>query len=104
MREILKRLYYGDDLTARCFRFGLLAFDLITVVFFIASSALEPSTTLYVVDYGIAVILTADFIARSAIANRPWRFVLQFTSFLDLAVIVSLLLPAFIDNLAFLRI
>lgn len=104
MRAVLKRLYYGKEPAARYFRFGLLGFDLITVAFFIASSALEPSVTLYVIDYVIALVLIADFVARGIIFNRPWRFILQITSILDLVVILSLLLPAFIDNLAFLRI
>jgi voltage-gated potassium channel len=104
MRKRLKRLYYGDDADSRNFRFGLLTFDLVTVLFFILSSAVEPSTLLYVVDYLIALVLILDFIARSMIANRPWRFVLQFSSIIDLIVIGSLLAPAFIDNLGFLRI
>ena len=104
MRKRLKRLYYGDDADSRNFRFGLLIFDLVTVLFFILSSAVEPSTLLYVIDYLIALVLILDFIARSMIANRPWRFVLQFPSIIDLVVIGSLLAPAFIDNLGFLRI
>lgn len=103
-RERIKRLYYGDDAVSRNFRFGLLTFDLVTVLFFILSSAVEPSTLLYVVDYLIALVLILDFVARTMIANRPWRFVLQFPSIIDLIVIGSLLAPAFIDNLAFLRI
>jgi len=103
-RERVKRLYYGDDAVSRYFRFGLLTFDLVTVLFFILSSAVEPSTLLYVVDYLIALVLILDFVARCMIANRPWRFVLQFPSIIDLIVIGSLLAPAFIDNLGFLRI
>lgn len=104
MREEVKRLYYGDGAVSRHFRFGLLTFDLVTVLFFILSSAVEPTMLLYVVDYLIALVLILDFAARSMIANRPWRFVLRFPSIIDLIVIGSLLAPAFIDNLAFLRI
>lgn len=104
MSDKLKRLYYGDDAVARYFRFGLLIFDLITVMFFIVSSAIEPTPLWYVADYLIAFVLALDFAARSVIANRPWRFMFQFTSVVDLVVILSLLAPAFIQNLAFLRI
>jgi len=104
MRKRLKRLYYGDDAASRYFRFSLLIFDLVTVLFFIVSSAVEPSTVLYLVDYLIALVLILDFVARSMIANRPWRFVMQFPSIIDLIVIGSLLAPAFVENLAFLRI
>ena len=65
MREALRRLYYGNEPTARYFRFGLLGFDLITVAFFVVSSALEPSMTLYAIDYVIALVLIMDFAARN---------------------------------------
>ena len=103
-RNRIRHLYYGDDAVSRNFRFGLLVFDLVTVLFFILSSTVEPSTLLYVVDYLIALALILDFVARSMIANRPWRFALRFSSIIDVIVIGSLLAPAFIDNLAFLRI
>jgi len=104
LRERLKRLYYGDDEVARYFRWSLLVFDLITVLFFVVSSAVEPTLLLYVIDYAIALVLMLDFAARSMVANRPWHFMMRFTSIVDLVVIVSLLAPAFIENLAFLRI
>ena len=104
MREKIKRLYYGDDAVSRYFRFSLLIFDLVTVSFFIAASAVEPTLYLYFVDYFIAAILILDYVARLIIANRAWRFVLRFTSIADLIVIVSLLAAPFIENLAFLRV
>ena len=104
MRKRLRYLYRGDGGTARRFRFGLLVFDLITVSFFVVSSAVEPSKAWYAVDYLIAFVLILDFAARAAIANRPWRFAGQFTSIADLIVIVSLIVPVIIDNLAFLRV
>lgn len=104
MREQAKRLYYGEDTVARYFRFGLLSFDLATILFFVVSSTVEPTTLWYAVDYLIATVLILDYAARTAIANRSWRFVARFTSIADLIVIVSLLAPAFIQNLAFLRV
>ena len=104
MREKAKRLYYGDDTFARYFRFSLLVFDLITILFFVVTSAVEPTWYWYTVDYLIAAVLSLDFFARSMIANRPWRFVSRFTSIADLIVILSLLAAPFIENLAFLRV
>lgn len=104
VRERLKRLYYGDDAVARYFRFSLLTFDLVTILFFVVSSAIEPDAVWLVIDYFIAAVLIFDFAARMAIDERPWRFVLRFTSIADLIVIVSLLAAAFIQNLAFLRV
>jgi voltage-gated potassium channel len=104
MRETIKQLYYGDDSASRFFRFGLLSFDLVTVLFFVVASAAEPTRVLYVIDYLIAIVLVLDYAARLAIANRGWRFVVRFTSIADLIVIVSLLAAPFIENLAFLRV
>lgn len=104
MRKQLKHLYYGDDRVARYFRFSLLIFDLVTILFFVVSSALEPTRLWYVFDYLIATVLILDFAARASIADRPWRFAIHFTSIADLIVIVTLLAPAFVQNLAFLRV
>jgi voltage-gated potassium channel len=104
MREKVRKLYYGDDARARAFRFAMVGFDLVTVLFFVASSIVEPSPLFYLVDYAIALVLILDFAARAMVANRPWRFALQLSSVADLIVIASLLAPAFIDNLAFLRV
>lgn len=104
MRDRLKKLYNSDEPAARYFRLGLLIFDLVTVTFFIVSSALEPTLLWYVIDYLIAVVLILDYAARALIASRFKRFVISFTSMADVIVIVSLLAPAFIENLGFLRV
>jgi voltage-gated potassium channel len=104
MRERVRRFYYGDDTVARYFRFGLLILDLVTVLFFVVSSAVEPTRLWYTVDYLIASVLVLDYAARTMIANRPWHSVVRFTSIADLIVIASMLAPAFIENLAFLRV
>ena len=104
MRERIRRFYYGEDTVARYFRFGLLIFDLITVLFFVVSSAAEPTRLSYVFDYLIAFVFVLDYAARTTIANRPGRFLVRFTSIADLIVIVSLLATPFIENLAFLRV
>ena len=104
MRKTIKRLYYGGDTLSRYFRFGLLIFDLITVLFFVVTSDVDPIWYWHVINYLIAAVLLLDYIARAAIANRPWRFIVRFTSIADLIVIVSLLAAPFIENLAFLRV
>lgn len=104
MREKLKRFYYGSDTVARFFRFALLTFDLITILFFVVTSAVEPTRLWYIIDYLIASVLLLDFIARAAIANRAWHFMVRFTSIADLIVVLSLLAAPFIENLAFLRV
>ena len=104
LREGLTELYYGENKVARNFRFGLIAFDVLTVLFFIVSSVIESGQVTVLVDYALAAVFALEYAARMIIANRPWRFTLRFTSLVDLVVIFSLLAPAFMDSLAFLRV
>ncbi len=104
MKETLKDLYYGNNQQAQKFRLALLAFDVVTILFFIISSMIGGGMVILVLDFAIATILLLELIARTIIANRPWRFLLRFSSVADLVVIFSLLAPFFFDNLAFLRV
>ncbi|MCC2111407.1 MAG: ion transporter [Hyphomicrobiales bacterium] len=104
LRRQLIELYHGTNKRSRRFRLALLVFDVTTIVFFIASSMIDPGIVYHIVDYAIAAVLLADFIARMIVANRRLRFLTRFTSIADIIVIVSLILPAFINNLAFMRV
>jgi voltage-gated potassium channel len=64
----------------------------------------EPTPVVIVVDLAVAAGLLLDYLARMAIANRPWRFPLRFASIVDAIVIFSLMAPYLVDNLAFLRV
>lgn len=103
-RARLKQLYYGDAPAARRFRFGLLGFDIVTILFFIVSSMLEFGPAVLAIDLGVAAVLAADYAARMAIANRAWWFALRFTSIMDVVVILSLLAPFLFENMGFLRV
>lgn len=102
--DMLRELYLGSSDRSLNFRMSLLAFDLITIVFFIVSSMMEPNVVIYTIDYLIALVIGLDFIARMNIdpdRKRWWR---KFDTWLDLVVIFSLLASMFIDNLSFLRV
>ena len=105
LHHALRALYHGRTRRAEIFRYGLLAFDLVTISFFVASSmvAAEPKWML-VLDYTIASVLIADFAARLMISKRRVRFVFSLIGLADLVVIVTLLLGAVLENLAFLRV
>ena len=47
IRERIRTLYEGDSAAAHRFRYGLLAFDITTIVFLIASSFLHTGGTEY---------------------------------------------------------
>lgn len=100
----LRQLYFGHSATARAWRYALLTFDIITIGYFVISPLVDPNRIHHELDYTIAVVLTADYIARLIASARPARFVGSFTSITDIVVIVSLVLPAFVENLGFLRV
>lgn len=104
MRAYLHGLYHGADKTARRFRYGLLVFDIGTIVFFVASSLLDHTAWFFIADYSIAVVLSFDFVARLWVSSRKIRHLLQPVVIADVVVILTLLAPAFLENFAFLRV
>lgn len=104
LRDSVRHLYHGDGEGPRRFRLALLALDILTIVFFIGSSMLEPKSALHIIDYPVALVIAADIVARTWISHEKWRHLLRFHSIADLLVVLSLLAPLFTDNLAFLRV
>lgn len=102
-QKTLSDLYNGKHKRSTLFRFGLLAFDIITIGFFIVTTTVELSKWIIVTDLVIAVVLILDFIARFVLARNRVNYLIHPISLADLIVILALLAPTFIDNLAFLR-
>lgn len=104
LRSRLRDLYLGGDRKATAFQLAQLAFDLGTVGFFIATSFTATEGWVLWLDYSIAAILTLDFLARLYVSPRPLQYLRQPLTIVDLVVIGSLLAPALLENLGFLRI
>ena len=104
MRDRLRTLYRGSSAESRVFRFAILAFDIVTILFFIVSSLMRDQTWIYVVDAIIAVFIIADLAARYWISERRERFLLEATTWADIIVVITLLLPALLESLLFLRV
>lgn len=85
-------------------QFGLLAFDLASVAFFLATMPFGDAAWIRVVDYGIAVVIAADLAVRVLASTRRERFFLDVLNLADVLVLVSLIVPAFVDDVLFLRI
>lgn len=103
LKAKLRELYDGDSAASHRFRYGLLAFDLVTISFLIVSSFLQWGGT-EVADAIIGIVLLVDFSARVWIAPRKRQFFLNPFGLADLAVIISLLAPILGEGLAFLRV
>jgi voltage-gated potassium channel len=104
LRERLQDLYFGEHENARRFRYGLIAFDLVTILVFIVSSFAGQERWVIALDLVLAVVLSVELAARLYAEPDRRAVVLSFTTLADVVVILSLLLAAFAENLAFLRI
>ena len=104
LRGFLRDLYFGSDLAATRFQLGLLAFDLVTVTFFLFATFTPYSDWILAADVLIALGLALDFACRLYISPRPLQYLRQPMAIVDLVVLASLLLPALAPNLGFLRL
>jgi voltage-gated potassium channel len=98
----VKELYDGETPRAHRFRYGLLAFDLVTVAFIVTSSFLHSKGT-EILDAAIGVLLALDFAARLWISSNRWRMLRSPFGIIDIVVILSLMAPIVGEGLAFLR-
>jgi hypothetical protein len=104
LRSKLQTLYFGDNPLARRFRYGLIAFDLVTIGVFLVASFAREAWWLIPLDVVLAAALSVEFAARLYAEPNRRAHLLSFATLADIVVIVSLLLPVFVDNLGFLRI
>ncbi len=104
LRSHLKRLYDGRSNAATRFRYGLLAFDLITITYFIITSMVPDNPWIIYFDFIVAAVLIVDFAARTWIARQPVRFLASVATIVDLLVIVTLVVPLIAGNFTFLRV
>ncbi len=104
IRSRIRTLYEGAGEAGDRFRYLLLAFDLLTVSWLVASSFLERGSHHTRIDLAIGLIFLADLLARLWISHKPLRDTLSFWAVADILVIVSLLVPIWGEGLAFLRV
>lgn len=103
-RSLLYELYYGRSSRAYRFRYALLVFDVLVVVFVVTASFFRDAAWILVLDPILGTVILLDFVARMSIARRPWRELLHPVGIADLIVILSLLAPALGANFGFLRV
>lgn len=104
LRSRLRALYEGEGEAGDRFRYLLLAFDLLTVTWLVASSFVERGAHHDRIDLAIGLIFLADLLARLFISRRPLRDLFSFWCAADVLVIISLLFPIWGEGLAFLRV
>jgi voltage-gated potassium channel len=104
-------LYSGHGRWPSIFRWSMLVFDLVTIAIFLVHPLItwhdgvpESKGVWLYVDMAIAIVITLDFFSRLYIERHKWRFFLNIINLADLAVVATLIVPLFAQNLVFLRV
>lgn len=100
----LKSLYEDETPAAHRFRYGLLVFDLSTILFVVVTSFLVHTQLIEVIDMVLGLIILCDFIVRVLIEKQKGRFFLRPATWADIAAVLSFLAPIAGEGLGFLRI
>lgn len=108
MKEIhrtIRLLYTGQSQRARRFRYGLIIFDAMTILYFITTAALPATTVMTALNTALGVLIMLDISARLWISENRRRELTRIYTLADLIVVASLFLaPFLIESLAFLRV
>lgn len=104
MKALILELYDAETPRAVTFRYGLLIFDIITILFLIFSSFTAHSLPVEAIDAVIGIGIVADFSARMWVSRNRRADLLSPFGVADVIVIVSLLAPIIGEGLAFLRV
>jgi voltage-gated potassium channel len=105
LRREVRLLYEGRSKRAKRFRYGLIAFDIVSILFFVAAAALPQTSGMLVANTVLGLLILADFLARLWIAPDRWKMLRRVYTLADLIVLLSLLVaPLLTEDVAFLRI
>lgn len=106
LKQTLSLLYLGQSRRATRFRYALITFDFLTILFFIATVAIPLTPTLITINTGVGFIILLDFSARLWLAEDRAKMLRQIYTIADIIVVATLLVaPLFnLHALAFLRI
>jgi len=100
---LLRELYEGESARAVRFRYGLLLFDLFTIIYLAVTSFFGGSPLLELIDAAIGLGVLMEFLARLWVSRRPLHDLLHPLGLADVAVIISFLVPIGGYRLGFLR-
>jgi len=104
LHKNIDHLYNGNSKQARLFRWGLLAFDIVTITYFVIASFFHHVDDIHLVEEAIGILFLIEFAARTYISKSRWRDIFHPVGMADLIVIASLLAPSLAQNFSFLRV
>src|SRR3990167_10616289 len=100
----LRHLYEAHTPLGYRFRYSLLAFDIVTILFIVGTTFIPRNDIVEMFDIVFGVAILADFAARMAISRKRLRDLLNVSTWADIAAIVSFLAPVVGEGLGFLRV
>ncbi len=102
-RQRVRTYYAGESSGAVRFQAVLAAVDIAIVAFFVFGPYLRTGPSYLILDYMIALWIAAELAAQLAIARRPRDWLMRPMTWVDLAILATLLFPDLLFNFAFLR-
>jgi voltage-gated potassium channel len=103
-RARLRILYHGQSPAAVRFQFAVLLLDLAIIAFFIATPLMRENPSYLWIDYSVAALLFLDITARALATSDIPKWLRQPSVIIDIFILATLLFPAVLANLGFLRI
>ncbi|MBI5263258.1 MAG: potassium channel family protein [Bradyrhizobium sp.] len=104
VKKSIRRLYEGETPAGVRFRYALLALDILTVLFIVATSFVHPSAAIETLDVIFGLVILADFSARLLVSRQRLRDLSRFSTWADMVAIVAFLAPLAGEPGGFLRI
>ena len=104
LRKTIRDLYEGPAPASDRFRYGLMAFDLVTVAYLVATSFVTRGWHTETLDTAIGVFLLVEVAVRLWASSNLRRDLVSVWGLADIAVVASLLAPIWGEGLAFLRV
>ena len=100
----IDHLYNGHSRRAHTFRWALLAFDCLTILYFVIASFYHHVDELHSIEEAIGIAYLLEFLARLFISRQRLHMIFSPVGLADLIVIASLLAPTLAENYSFLRV
>ena len=100
----IDNLYNGHSRRAHIFRWALLAFDCLTILYFVIASFYHHVDELHSIEEAIGIVYLLEFLARLFISRQRLHMIFSPVGLADLIVIASLLAPTLAENYSFLRV
>jgi voltage-gated potassium channel len=104
LKRRLRHYYHSDDEDARHFRYALLVFDIVTILFIVVTSFLPRAAVIEWLDVIFGVGILIDFTIRMWISRRPLSELAHPATWADILAIVSFIAPIIGEGAGFLRV